>query len=165
MGRTPRLPYQHAWQGPYQAERDVDHLRVLSICHYVAGGVTMLLSSCGLFYVFMGLAFMKNPNGFGVAATQPAAQPPAELGYIFMGMGSAVVAVGWLIGGLTIYSGRCIATRRARLFSLILAGVNCLSVPIGTLLGVFTFIVLLRDSVARAYAERAATAALGTSRR
>ena len=42
--------------------------------------------------------------------------------------------------------------RRARTFSLVMAGVNCLSVPLGTTLGVFTFIVLLRESVAAQYA-------------
>jgi hypothetical protein len=37
------------------------------------------------------------------------------------------------------------------MFSLVIAGVNCASFPLGTLLGVFTFIVLLRASVRSLY--------------
>ena len=32
-----------------------------------------------------------------------------------------------------------------------MAGVNCLSMPIGTTLGIFTFVVLLRPSVTALY--------------
>lgn len=47
----------------------------------------------------------------------------------------------------TILVGKFINQRRNHLYCLILAGVNCISFPIGTALGVFTFVVLLRDSV------------------
>ena len=39
------------------------------------------------------------------------------------------------------------------MFSQIMAGVNCLSIPFGLLLGVFTLIVLARPSVKALYAE------------
>ena len=152
------LPYQGAWQADsYQSVRDADHLKVLSICHYVWGGVSALLSMCGLFYVFMGLAFANDPSTFSNSSARSGPgsgnpPPPEFVGYMFIGMGSAVVLLGSLVGGLTIYSGRCIARRKARTFSLIIAGVNCLSVPVGTVLGVFTFMVLTRDSVRAQYA-------------
>jgi hypothetical protein len=41
--------------------------------------------------------------------------------------------------------------RRGRIFSLIVAGLNCLCFPFGTVLGVFTFVILLRDSVVEVY--------------
>jgi len=37
------------------------------------------------------------------------------------------------------------------MFSLIIAGINCVQFPFGTVLGVFTFVVLLRDSVRELY--------------
>jgi hypothetical protein len=55
---------------------------------------------------------------------------------------------------MTILSGRFIAKRRRKLFSLIVAGLSCLSFPLGTALGVFTFIVLLRDTIPELYGER-----------
>ena len=66
-------------------------------------------------------------------------------------MGAGAMLLGWAVGILTLISGRAIARRRWRFFSLVMAGVNCASFPFGTLLGIFTFIVLLRASVRSLY--------------
>jgi SNF family Na+-dependent transporter len=65
--------------------------------------------------------------------------------------GALFMLLALTLGILIIYSGRCIKARRNWIFSLVIAGFMCLSVPLGTALGVFTFIVLLRDSVKRLY--------------
>jgi hypothetical protein len=78
------------------------------------------------------------------------------MGYFFIGMGSTLVALGWTLGILTILSGRWMAKRRRRIFSLVIAGINCASFPFGTVLGVFTFIILLRPSVKQMYDFRQA---------
>ena len=70
---------------------------------------------------------------------------------VFLFMGSCATLFGWTFGVLTILSGRYIAQRRRRMFSMVIAGINCASFPLGTLLGVFTFIVLLRPSVKAMY--------------
>ena len=48
-------------------------------------------------------------------------------------------------------SGFCLHARKHRTFSLIVGGVNFLHLPLGTVLGVFTIIVLIRDSVRELY--------------
>lgn len=48
-------------------------------------------------------------------------------------------------------SGHYIRKRKNRLFSFIIAGLNCMQFPLGTALGVFTFIVLTRESVKMVY--------------
>lgn len=142
------LPYHTGWEDPYQGVRDAEHLRTLAICHYVCGGLTILLSMCGIFYLFMGAMMLRDPASFN-----PAAPADRSLGLFFTAFGGVIVGAGWLVGALTIYSGRCIARRRRRVFSLVMAGVNCPWIPIGTVLGVFTFVVLMRESVRRAYLE------------
>ena len=52
---------------------------------------------------------------------------------------------------LNLLSGIFIRKRKHHVFSLIVAGFNCLHFPLGTALGVFTFVVLLRDSVQNMY--------------
>ena len=37
------------------------------------------------------------------------------------------------------------------MFSLVVAGLNCMGFPFATVLGVFTFLVLLRESVVELY--------------
>jgi hypothetical protein len=54
-------------------------------------------------------------------------------------------------GILEILSGRFIKLRKRRTFSFIIAIINLLSIPYGTLLGIMTIIVLSRNSVKEIY--------------
>ena len=83
--------------------------------------------------------------GSGPGSTGSA--PPPAVGYVFIVMGAIAMALGLGVGALTVFAGRSIERRRRHLFVLIMAGVNCVSMPVGTALGVFTFVVLLRPSV------------------
>ncbi len=152
---TSPIPYAHVPPaGPW--DRDLSHLRTLAICHYVWGALTMVFATIFIFHVVLGVAMLSNsstmfPTGGAAGGGRIAPPPPRFVGWVFVAMGSCAVLLGWSVGLLTIYSGRCIATRRSRIFSLVMAGVNCFSAPVGTTLGVFTFIVLLRPSVQTLY--------------
>jgi hypothetical protein len=130
-----------------QCKVDADHLKLLAVFHFVLAG----LSVVGLLFLFLHWSLMN--AAMAMAEKQPGkgGPPPAEFFAIFkwfyLFMGVMIV-----IAGITnLLSGRCIQQRRGRIFSLIVAGLNCLAFPFGTCLGVFTFIVLLRDSVIQAY--------------
>ena len=62
-----------------------------------------------------------------------------------------MLAAGVCVGIATLVSGRLIQMRRARTFSLVVAGLNGVSFPIGTAVCVFTFLMLMRDSVRALY--------------
>lgn len=125
-----------------QQMADIGHLRALAICHYVWGGFTVLSSTGFVLFLLFVVGTTATP-------AQGRTPPLMWMESVMIGM----VAIMWVIGVLTIYSGYCLANRRLRTFSLIIAGINCLSVPIGLLLGIFTFIVLFRPSVHRMYQE------------
>jgi hypothetical protein len=55
---------------------------------------------------------------------------------------------------LLAYSGICIRRRRHRMLSVVLACLACLNVPLGTMLGVFTLVMLTRPSVKALYGYR-----------
>lgn len=57
----------------------------------------------------------------------------------------AVVVI--VMGIVNFMTARCLSRRKSRTFCLVVAGLNCLQVPLGTVLGVFTIVVLMRDSV------------------
>lgn len=148
------LPYETP--GPYS--RDTEHLRLIAIFHYVVGGLIALFSSCAIIHVTMGLMIAVNPQTLAPTtgpanpqSTQQVQDMTRVMGGVMAGIGGLTVLLGWAMGGLAIYSGRCIAKRRGRIFSLIMAGLMCLWIPLGTILGVFTFIVLLRPTVEAMY--------------
>lgn len=133
---------------------DADHLRVLAICHHITAGLTLLMSGfIPLHYAIMKMVF-TNPEMMKPKPGQPAMPfDPAEFFALFQWF--YVIAAVFMLGAVvvTVLSGRFIQRRVNRLFSLIAAGFLCMFFPFGTVLGVFTFIVLTRESVRRLYLE------------
>ena len=128
---------------------DTDHRRLLAILHNVVTGVGALFACLPLIHVAIGIMMVTQPAAFGGHNQGP--PPPAFFGYLFAGMGAFFVLLGWAAAVCTFISGRYLARRRNRLFSFVMAAFLCMFMPFGTVLGIFTIIVLSRDSVKRLY--------------
>jgi hypothetical protein len=149
-------PNQLQYQTPAPYSNDISHLQILSILHYVWGGLLMLLSCFFIIYIVMGFVMASGAFNASVSAGRTASQPPPpSVGYVLVGFGSCGVVCGWGIGICTIISGYKMATRKSRVFSIVMAGINCISFPLGTTLGVFTIIVLAKQSIKELYAAAA----------
>ena len=128
--------------------QDLEHLRLLSIFYYVFAGLTALGGCCPLLYagIFVMIPFtQENMHRPG--------DPPEGL---FLGMAGAMIVlvlVVLLLAYLLFRAGRCLAQHRSRTFCMVMAAFTCLSVPLGTVLGVFTFIVLMRPSVEQLFRQ------------
>jgi hypothetical protein len=127
--------------------RDMEHLKALAICHYVLGGITACYSTMFLMHVAFGLAMLLRPDIFGAHGNGP----PPFFGWIFTVVGTVAVLSGWTTGILLVYSGRMLQQHRRRLFSQIVAGISCMCMPLGTVLGIFTLMILARPSVKTIY--------------
>ncbi|MES2598911.1 MAG: hypothetical protein V4662_26500 [Verrucomicrobiota bacterium] len=128
---------------------DQEHLRLLTIFHYVLAGITALFACFPIIHIAIGTAFLLAPEGSLKDADGQG--PPSWFGWIFVGLGSIFVLIGWTMAALTYLSGRYMAQHRKWLFTMVIAGIQCAFVPLGTVLGIFTLIVLQRDSVRRLY--------------
>jgi hypothetical protein len=125
-----------------------EHLRLLSIFHYIWGGVTLATSLLALPHIGMGLWALQSPEVFDAGD----GDLPAEFyGWMFLGLGLFFLVVGLIYGLVVIWVGRCLAKRKGYWFSFLVACIECLMVPIGTVLGVFTLITLSKDSVKALY--------------
>jgi hypothetical protein len=122
---------------------DNEHLKLLSIFHYVLGGTAALFACIPIIHVVIGLVFLLSPHAFGEGPNQP----PAFLGWLFVLMGGFFMLFGWTYAILVLIAGRCIGLRRCRTYCFVVACVECLWVPFGTCLGVFTIMVINRESV------------------
>jgi len=123
--------------------QDEEHLRLLAMFHYVAAGIAALFSLfpvihliVGLFIVF-GAKYFKNQNN----------PPPEWFGWFFIIFACCFILVGLTMAILILINGRCLAKRKHYTFCLVMSGIECLFMPFGTILGVFTLIVLSRPSV------------------
>lgn len=130
--------------------QDRDHLRLLTIFHYVFAG----LGICGLSFTALHYAFLNTMISMEQAKGRPDAPPDAFMD-IFVWI-YVIMAAMCLIGmTLNVMSARFLKARRHRTFCMVVAGLNVLQVPFGTMLGVFTLLVLARDSVRQAFEETA----------
>jgi hypothetical protein len=124
---------------------DAEHLRLLSIFHYVVGGLATLFAFFPLLYVVVGSVFIYAARHHSAGHGKDA--PPEFLGWIFIAMGSFIFLIGLSVALCILLSGRALAQRKRYWFVFVVACLECLFVPFGTVLGVFTLIVLSRETV------------------
>jgi hypothetical protein len=135
-----------------ETRAELQYLQVLSICHYVAA-VLLGLCSCGpLFYVGLGFMMATSRLPMNRNAQEP---PPEIMGWIFIVMGVGLTVLGWIMAVCAALAGRFLSQRKHYTYCLVIAGFDCLWMPIGTVLGVFTFVVLLRESVRNLFEQAA----------
>lgn len=73
--------------------------------------------------------------------------PFAFFGWFFVIIASVFILFGLTLACLVFATARCLARRKHHLFCVVMAGVECIFMPFGTVLGVFTLMVLVRPSV------------------
>lgn len=140
-------------QPGYQQMQDAEHLRLLTIFHYIFGGLCYAGSLFGLFYMLMGTLFTRIIAEAGTKGGSP--PPPPQFGWMFIAIGAVVMLICLAMGTGCILSARWMKARRNRTFCMVVAGFSCLSIPFGTAIGVFTLIVLGRPTVALLFNENA----------
>lgn len=127
---------------------DEEHLKMLSLGYLVSAGVSAFYSLFGLLYVFMGIMMRTTLSTLPQTPANPAqAPPPAFVGWIFTFIGLAFFLVAIAVSAARFRAAWCIKHRKWRVFCMVVAGIGCLEFPYGTVLGIFSFLVLGRDSV------------------
>jgi len=133
--------------------RDEEHLRLLSIFHYVVAGCAAFFALFPALYLVFGLIMLLAPASFKDNNGQP---PPQFVAWILIAIGSVLILLDWTFAAFIVVAGRFLARRKHYTFCLVMAGVECLFMPFGTVLGVFTIVVLTRESVRALFAPQPA---------
>lgn len=124
--------------------QDEQYLRILSIFHYVVGGITALFACFPIFHLTIGIGMLT--GGFGPMPPDEAF-PFRLFGLLFVLIPAAIILLGWALAGAMVATGYFLSTRKKYTFCLVVAGIECIFIPFGTVLGVFTIIVLVRPTV------------------
>lgn len=128
-----------------QMNQDTEHLRLPAIFHYAVAGLAALFSLFPLIYTTIGSIFVFVARH---GTPKPGEElPPEFLGWIFAGLGSFLFLIGIAMAICILIAGRCLSHRKHYSFALVMACIECLFVPFGTILGVFTIVVLSREPV------------------
>jgi hypothetical protein len=126
--------------------QDRDHLRLLAIFHYIFAAMGI----CGLGFIALHYTMMTSVMSME-GAKNSATPPPEAMMDVMIWMYVAMAAMFFIGMALNVLAARFLQMRRHRTYCMVVAGLNVLQVPLGTLLGVFTLLVLARDSVRQAF--------------
>jgi len=123
---------------------------LLAIFHYVGAGLAALFSFFPLLYTTIGAIFIFAARH---GTPKPGEElPPEFLGWIFAIVGLLLFLLGIAMAICILIAGRCLSRRKHHTFALVMACIECLFIPFGTILGVFTIIALSRESVKELFA-------------
>lgn len=132
-------------EGMSAMNQDEEHLKLLRIFYVVYGLFHFVMACMPLIHVLFGTAIVT--DGFGHASSSSGNPPPVFMGWIFIAVGVFAMFMIASIGACNLIVASSLKSYRKYVFILIIAGINCMSFPLGTALGVFTIIVLTRPSV------------------
>ena len=128
-----------------------EHIRLLSIFHYVLGGMLALFGCFPLIHLAMGIFFLTTDFPEQPAEQMPDGQAQMNpedaqklVGAMFVIIPVFIILGFWALALLIIIAGRKLGRYQAHTFCLVAAGASCLFMPFGTVLGVFTLITLLK---------------------
>lgn len=130
-------------------------LDTLGVLHYVYAGLHLMGCLGGILLVAVGGVVMR--VGKEIPAGQPTRMDPEQVtefvGGFYAVLGGCV-ALFALAGGIACFlAGGWLRSRRNATFCTIVAAIECLNVPLGTVLGIFTLITLQKPE-ARALFDR-----------
>lgn len=133
-------------------DRDKEHLDILGIIFYIKAGIAAFMSFIMMLYaIFFNLLI----NDGGIFECFPNDTPkfidPEIIPVVFASISAGFICMMFLVTLLLFLTGRFLRSSRHRIFCFIMAILCLFSMPWGTVLGIFTLIVLNRDSVVKRF--------------
>jgi hypothetical protein len=135
---------------------DEEHLKLLSLGYKISAAISGFFSLFGFIYVFAGIAMSVAFSHAADLAVKTDQAPPAFVGWIFAGFGALFILLMATMALLKLRAAFCIQRRKSRTYCMVISAIICIGVPYGTALGVASFMVLGRDSVAQQFNSGAA---------
>ena len=127
----------------WSPEQDLEHLRLLSIFHYLVAALVALFALFPVIHLVAGFAALAS----SVSSPPEDAFPGLFVGGFFILFAGTWILLGTAMAVCLLLAGRYLSEQTHYTFCLVTAGIACAFMPLGTVLGVFTLLVLLRPSV------------------
>lgn len=123
---------------------DLNDLRLLSLGHYVLAGITALFALFPVIHLVIGVGML--------AGLLDAGEPVDRLfGLVFIVIGLVMICLGLAMAAALAWCGRNLARRQRHTACVVVAGLACMLMPLGTVLGIFSILVLMRPGVKDAF--------------
>lgn len=128
-------------------DQNEQYLKILAIFHFVIGGIAGLFACFPIMHFAMGIFMTVLSLTPGAVEGDMPFFPAGIVGVMFTVIAGAAMAFGWAFAISLILAGFGLLRKKWYIFCLVMAGVACMFMPFGTVLGVFTLILLLKPEV------------------
>ncbi|MEM9251406.1 MAG: hypothetical protein AAGB29_03560 [Planctomycetota bacterium] len=125
-----------ATQGRYDTQLDL-----LGVLNYVFAGFLAIGSCTSVIYIGVGVAMLMG------MFSEDQGEPPTFMAWLLILFSGCMMVAAWIVAVFSFLAGRALGGRRGYRLCLAAACAQCIFVPIGTGLGVFGLIVLVRPEV------------------
>lgn len=133
---------------PLDSEKE-QYLQYLAIGHYVMAVLAFLFGSIPILHILAGILMAAEGFDSGRVHSMPIAG--LSIGLFLMLIGLVFVLSAWAYGLFMIKAGNALKEQRNHLLCMVMAAVSCIFAPVGTVLGIFTILLLLDDEVKAAF--------------
>jgi hypothetical protein len=120
--------------------QDEKNLDLLATLHTILGILTALMACIPIIHLGVGIAIF-------IGATSGSDAAPRIVGVVLIILALVIILAGWVLAVLIFLTGRKIKKRESFNFCMIIAFLECLIMPLGTVLGIFTILNLNKDSI------------------
>jgi hypothetical protein len=127
-------------------DQDSQYIQILSIFHFVVAGIAALAACFPIIHFMIGISMLAG-SFFPNSAEAHTPFPFNMFGLLFTIIPGAMILFGWMFAITLALAGYFLLKRRHYLFCMVMAGISCAFTPFGTVLGVFTIVVLMRPPV------------------
>jgi hypothetical protein len=130
-------------------DRNLRDLRTLAFFHYTLAGLNVVPVAIMLIQYLANVQHSR----VNVAAEPGGASPYSWIASFIVLMFVGVAFFNLAYSVALFLAGRFLGLRRHYLYCQVIAGVSCMLLPCGTILGIFTFVVLARPAIRARFAE------------
>jgi hypothetical protein len=143
-------------------DQDQKYLTILSVFHFAVAAMIALISCFPIIHLVVGISMLAD---FGNIPYDPEVPRTAALMFqlmpvFFIVIASILIVSGWAFAASVALSGLFLYRRGHHTFCLVMAGAECMFTPFGTVLGIFTILLLSKPEVRQFF--KAGSSAPGT---
>jgi hypothetical protein len=126
--------------------KDLEQIKTIGIFTFVYAGVSALFAFFPVIHLTIGIS-MLNGSLFGGSAPTNTEFPINIFALMFTIIPAVLILSGLIYAIALAILGNFLLKKKHYLYCMIMAGISCAFVPFGTVLGIFTIILLQRPSV------------------
>jgi len=126
-------------------DENIRYLNILAIFHFIVASVAGLISCLPLVNLFIGISMLRDVP-YALKQGEFFSQTIlATLMFILLPVG--MVVIGWMFSIAIALNGYYIKKRLWLKYCMVMSGIETIFIPFGTVLGVFTIILLTKPGV------------------